>query len=248
MLKDFTKEAFDIVIQAGQSNAEGSGFGDAAMPYQPKDNVYMMEPDRTVFKAREIVWDNVIRGNFALSFADAYLNAGLLREGRKLLILRTAVGGTGFSDGRWGKTDPLFLQMLDMTREALSLNPENRVVCLLWHQGETDAINRMDYDTYKKNLHTLISLTRAAFGPIPFIEGDFVQQWIGENEDICRPIRAAMRDVCAEAEGCAFVETDGLPSNDQSNKGCGDTIHFSRQALYLLGQRYFEAYRDLRAD
>ena len=94
----------------------------------------------------------------------------------------------------------------------------------------------------------MISLTRAAFGPIPFIEGDFVQQWIGENEDICHPIRAAMRDVCAEAEGCAFVETDGLFSNDQANKGCGDTIHFSRQALYLLGQRYFEAYCNLRAD
>ena len=91
MLKDFTKEAFDIVIQAGQSNAEGSGFGDAAMPYQPKDNVYMMEPDRTVFKAREIVWDNAIRGNFALSFADAYLNAGLLREGRKLKPDRAAL-------------------------------------------------------------------------------------------------------------------------------------------------------------
>lgn len=27
MLKDFSKEAFDILIQAGQSNSEGYGFG-----------------------------------------------------------------------------------------------------------------------------------------------------------------------------------------------------------------------------
>ena len=29
MLRDFSKEAFDIIIQAGQSNAEGCGLGPA---------------------------------------------------------------------------------------------------------------------------------------------------------------------------------------------------------------------------
>ena len=29
MLKDFTKEKFDIIITAGQSNAEGTGIGEA---------------------------------------------------------------------------------------------------------------------------------------------------------------------------------------------------------------------------
>ena len=247
MLKDFTKENFDIIIQAGQSNAEGSGFGPAAMPYQPKDTVYVMEQNRMIGVAREYADGNVIRGNFALSFADGYINAGLLKEGRKLLILRTAVGGTGFLDQKWRPQDPLFLQMLDMTRTALSLNPANRIVCVLWHQCETDAILNADYDTHCKNLSTLIRLTREAFGEIPFIAGDFVQQWEAEYAAICAPVVDAMRAVCKVTAACAFVETDGLKSNKQQLEaempGMEDTIHFSRQSLYELGRRYFDAYR-----
>ena len=43
MLKDFTKEKFDIIIQAGQSNAEGYGFGPASEPYTPCDKVYYLK-------------------------------------------------------------------------------------------------------------------------------------------------------------------------------------------------------------
>ena len=34
MLKDFTKEKFDIIIQAGQSNAEGNGMGNVEKYFQ----------------------------------------------------------------------------------------------------------------------------------------------------------------------------------------------------------------------
>ena len=35
MLKDSSKESFDIIIQTGQSNAEGYGFGPAENPSSP---------------------------------------------------------------------------------------------------------------------------------------------------------------------------------------------------------------------
>lgn len=249
MLKDFTKETFDIIIQAGQSNAQGSGIGPAAAPYQPKDTVYAMRQDRTIGVAAEIVDGNRIRGNFALSFADSYINAGLLADGRKLLILYTAVGGTGFADEKWRPQDPLFLQMLDMARTALRLNPANRIVCLLWHQGETDAIFNVAYDTYYRHFDTLLRLTRGEFGEIPFIAGDFVQQWKAEYGAPCDPVVNALRAVCKENALCAFVETQGLKSNKQEleaeTPGIEDTIHFSRQSLYELGRRYFEAYRQI---
>lgn len=38
-------------------------------------------------------------GDFSLSFAKKYVESGMLKEGRKLLIVRTAVGGTGFKRG-----------------------------------------------------------------------------------------------------------------------------------------------------
>ena len=39
MLHDFTKDKFDIIIQAGQSNAEGAGLGSVEEPYVPNGRV-----------------------------------------------------------------------------------------------------------------------------------------------------------------------------------------------------------------
>ena len=40
MLRDFSKEAFDVIIQAWQSYAEGYAFGDVNKTYHPNDKVY----------------------------------------------------------------------------------------------------------------------------------------------------------------------------------------------------------------
>ena len=92
MLKDFTKEAFDVIIQAGQSNAEGCGLGPVDVPYQTTVKIWAMEQNGTIGVAAERVCGNEICSNFALSFADEYVKAGFLKEGRRVLILRTAVG------------------------------------------------------------------------------------------------------------------------------------------------------------
>ena len=42
-------------------------------------------------------------------------------------------------------------------------------------------------------------------------------------------------------EKAAFVETADLPSNNQKT-GNGDDIHFCRESLHVLGQRYFEKF------
>ncbi len=246
MLKDFTKSKFDIIVQAGQSNAEGSGIGDAAAPYLPNDRVWQMSGDFTMTKACECAAENWVVGNFVHSFAKEYIQAGYLAEGRNLLILKTAVGGTGFVDKRWGLNDDLFLRMMDMTQTALSLNPENRLVAFLWHQGETDAIGNVSYETHFQNLTQLLNTFRTQFHcpDLPAVAGDFVQQWKQENPEICRPIIRAIRDVFCGSETGAFAETDGLLSNEQIQIR-EDTIHFSRPALYELGKRYFNAYQSL---
>jgi len=101
VLKNFTEESFDIIIQAGQSNSEGSGFGSATKPYIVNDKVWYLNNNYTISLACEIVDGNKIRSNYSLSFADEYINSGMLKDNRKLLILRTSIGGTGFLDNRW---------------------------------------------------------------------------------------------------------------------------------------------------
>lgn len=252
MLKDFTQERFDIIIQAGQSNSEGYGFGAVEEPYEPNEQVWYMNGDFTISVAAEKVAGNGIQSTYALSFAREYLKAGLLKEGRKLLILRTSVGGTGFLDNRWKMTDDLYLRMMEMIRTALELNKENRLLGLLWHQGETDALLNAGYEQHYNHLMGLLRSVREEFQvpDLPFIAGDFAYQWREDNADICKPVLQAIRDVCRDCSYGAFVETDGLKSNMQEGAwntlsgedGDKDTIHFSRNSCYLLGKRYFEAF------
>ena len=248
MLYDFTKDAFDIIIHAGQSNAMGCGRGNTDEPYVPSELVWYLNPDMTITPAAEIADGNNICTNFSLPFSREYLRGGRLAEGRKLLILRTAVGGTGFLDKRWGLTDDLYLRMMDMIRVALSLNPENRLVALLWHQGETDALLGADQDTHYTNLSTLIYSVRDTFSvpELPFVAGDFVHHWRDENAAICAPVLKAIRAVCADLGNGAFVETDGLKSNWQEmGDDYPDSIHFSRRATYEWGKRYYEAFNQI---
>ena len=179
-----------------------------------------------------------------------------LGTGGKLVVLTlatavicgSAVGGTGFLDKRWGMTDDLYLQMMEMTRTALALNPQNRLCAFLWHQGETDAIFNASYDTHYTNLTTLINSVRGTFAvpELPVIAGDFVADWKSKNEEICKPVLEAIRAVCCDLKPAAFVETADLKSNGQENtREFYDDIHFSRDSCYILGDRYFEAYTAL---
>lgn len=251
MLMDFTKEKFDIIIQAGQSNSEGYGVGPVEEPYVPNDLVWYMNGSFTVSQAAEWVDGNEIRGTSVLPFAREYVNAGLLEEGRKLLILRTAEGGTGFSTGEWVKTGRLYLRMMEMIRTALELNPENRLVCFLWHQGENEVENSVSYDVHYSNLAGLVRSVAEEFeaSELPFIAGDFVPSWRDYNLERSTPVVQAIRDVCKECKRGAFVESDGLKSNieelQRKTAGWEDPIHFSRKNLYILGKRYFDAFVEL---
>ena len=108
---------YDIIILAGQSNAEGTGVGEGGR-YEPKDDILFLydpqdngfyfdedgEPhlkvkrpwDFLIAPAKERFCDGEDRANFALWFAEKYKAQGLLGKDRKILIVNAAVGGTGF--------------------------------------------------------------------------------------------------------------------------------------------------------
>ncbi len=264
MLYDFSKDIFDIVVLAGQSNAVGFGFGSVNSPFLPNRLIWQLtgntEPqdgynhDYVISQARESVWGNETVSNFALSFADLYVKSGYLEERRKLLILQTAVGGTSFLEGLWDRNGVLYLRMLDMIQTALALNPQNRLVAFLWHQGKTDAALGASYETHYQNLSFLLDAVRQTFHVprLPFCAADFVYHWKEVSGVDTEPVLSAIRDVCREAGNARFIETANLLSNLQQNNRIGDwegngedTIHFSRSALYELGRRYFIAYLDI---
>ena len=256
---DLKNEKFDIVIQGGQSNADGSGIGDVEVAYVPTEKVYYLNSEKTVdtledglkieffdkpfqFEIANYRYaDDKVIGDLSLTFSEEYIKRGCLKDGRKLLIIRAAIGGTGFFKKHWGLQDMLYLKMLEMTDFALKLNPENKVVAFLWHQGEHDAFEGNPADVYYTQLNDMLSDVRERYGEIPFIAGDFANEWKSLNIEICEPIIQTIKDVVGNNDRCAFVETSDLLSNNQKT-GNGDNIHFCRESLHELGRRYFSEY------
>lgn len=255
-------EKYDIFIEAGQSNAEGYGHGPVEKPYIPHERILYLTQGEPVAAEYEPKGEMKIQiaaerpnpafgpedriGDLSLRFAREYLDAGFLAADRKLLIIRSAVGATGFLKHYWGMEDPLYLRMLRMTDHALSLNPQNRLMGLLWHQGEHEAAFQNDPRRYQDQLTELVKSVRNRYEAprLPFICGGFCDQWAQKNQPECDQIMDAIRGAAKELGGI-YVDTQDLRSNDQKCAD-GDEIHFCREALQELGLRYFEAYRALR--
>jgi len=258
---DFKNVKFDIIIQGGQSNAEGTGYGPVEKEYVPSENIWYLKAGETV----EIIDDNLrityldapFRieiakehgeaenpiGDFSLTFAKEY-EKSLLKADRKLLIVRSGIGGAGFKKGQWGIGKQLYTKLVELVDYALSLNAENRVVGFLWHQGEHDAFEKNEPSTFKSALYAQVNDVRRRYGNMPFIAGDFVNEWKSKNLADCEPIIEKINEVIKESGNGAFVQTSDLLSNNQKI-GNGDDIHFCRESLHILGRRYFTAYQAL---
>ena len=271
------KTGYDIIIQAGQSNAQGCGIttrsgGDRI--YTPRDEVlyYADDFEKTdlidkcsdgskfeVCIAKERGDEVYAVNNFSLPFAEEYLKAGLLKRERKLLIIRAAVGGTGFRDGHWGKADDLYLRMLETIKNALKLDygeNDHRIVAFLWHQGEAEVARETTAERVYNDLKYLVESVRDIFGihKAPFIAGDFVQDWKNasdEMKELSELVAGAIRNVCEDLPFAAFVSSEGLLSNrqDPTSPDTGgvkqDNIHFCHAAQNALGIRYFEKFAEL---
>ncbi len=269
-MKRFENEKFDIIILAGQSNAEGYGVGEATEEYLPDERILWLndnanprfenENGRDIFKINEksqlaiTVADEPFNGTskvgkLSLWFARCYL-AERLATGRKLLILNAGVAGTGFRDNQWGVGRTLYQRLKKFTRAALSLNKENRLVAFLWHQGESDSFENATwsiekrYTTHKRNLSEMVNDFKREFScpDLPFIAGGFCDEWYLQNKAPCDAVLQAIREVCADHG--AFVVASGLLSNNQQTNN-GDEIHFCREAAHLLGKKYYEAYKTI---
>ena len=262
---------YDIIILAGQSNAEGSGLGKVFKNYEPnpqimelsdknpaaicdtdiiKGGLQLTKPyEFVVEQATEKPYQGKLRGNLAHSFAEEYIKAGYLREGRKVLIVKAAVGGSGFARLQWGKGTELSNRMFEMVDYALGLEKDSKVVAMLWHQGEHDAFEHEELTPktkesfYFDKFNYLINETIKRYGKFPVLAAGFTDEWSKDYVEPCNAVIRATKKVL-NAYGGGFIPTRGLKSNNQ-NSGNGDTIHFCRSALYKLGKKYFDKFKEI---
>lgn len=264
---NFESFAYDIIVIAGQSNAQGSGRGEVTEEFIPDNDIISIYPAFTTWVeeidgvekrvvryedtplslkiADERVCNDKKTGDLSLIFAREYKEKGLLEDGRKILIIRAAIGATGFKNENWGLGKPLYLKMIEMIDYALSLNSKNRLKALLWHQGEHEVGKENPPEIYYEQLSSMLFAVKEKYNVpnLPFVTGDFVNEWKSTKMEKAIPIVDVIKRVTEEMGGI-FIETADLPSNNQRN-GDGDIIHFSRESLHILGKRFFEAYQTI---
>ena len=257
-------DEYDIIIEGGQSNAEGAGIGPVSK-FEPfrrsseilyltgeikttwdEEGVHVEYPnhDFTIEIADERPSDDKIYSDFSLAFAQDYIKNGLLKSGRKLLIIRAAVGATSFYRNQWGLKGSVYAKMIEMIDYAIGLNSKNKIVAFLWHQGEGDT-GHLAPNVYKQCLKDTLNDVRNRYGVMPFVAANFVPEWIEGHLENCQGMAKAYREFIAETSKAVFVESDGLMSNNQK-LGNGDKIHFCRESLYELGHRYYDAFSRIR--
>ena len=274
MFEQFKNEKFDVIIMAGQSNASGSGLGHAEDAYTPVADVFMLSnpydakiaegaygnqyldlsySDKfNIEQAYEDAKDDTFgaKGCLAYSFSEEYIK-NRLKDGRKVLIIKAAIGGTGFSKNHWGVGDELYQRMVKMTKMALDINPENKLVAVLWHQGEHDTFENAQlndaerFDFYYEKLSTMLKTFRKEFGVVPFIGAGFTKKWYADYKNQSDAVYGATEKVVSENAQCAFLkETFDLQSNHDIF-GNNDIVHFCKKGLYELGRRYYKAYENI---
>ncbi|MBQ9729203.1 MAG: hypothetical protein IJV80_00115 [Clostridia bacterium] len=272
--QNYLMENYDIIVLAGQSNAWGFGVGEVDNEYLPDNDIYMLkdveqgkyencarcrdfdcEENATGFyivKGAEDVNDNNEKvACFALNFAKEYKEK-CLQPGRKILIIKAPVGGTGFAANQWGLGNYLYNRLTAMTDDALSLNKNNRLVAFLWHQGEHDSVAFPEWSLEERaaRYHTALSAqlndykARYSAPALPFITGGFVEEWSAKNRDVTDCVMGVLKQICNEQPRSAYIPLNDLNSNNQDT-GNGDDIHFSRKSAYEVGKRYFNAFEKL---
>ena len=272
---DLKNTVFDIIVLAGQSNAEGYGVSLDSKPIVISDAYEIIDKNKFGMKLKEdgsyggldFVYpvEVIIRelqerysgdsycSDLSLGFVRKYKQSKFYSRDRKILVIKTGYGGSGFAFDQHGVGNPLYIRMLDMINIGLSLNKNNRIVAFLWHQGEHDAYenawftDKERYDYYYSNLLKEFLAVRKEYKQFNFqiITGEMNRDWKKKYPNQSEAVQKATIDVCNKIGNAAFVRASDLPSNEEVLHN-GDTDHFCKESILILGERYFEAFKSLK--
>ncbi len=239
--------AYDIFLIAGQSNTHlGRGLDTLidTDDQRIKQLGRLGTHNNRVIAAKEPLehWTAAVNDvGFGLTFAKAWL-AKNREEGRRVLLIPCGRSSSGFSGGHWNKGDPLYEDAVERTRYALSLNKQNKLRAILWHQGESD----IGWPGYQPALDSMIvNMRRDICGTqeTPFLLGGMVPHWVDKDNN-----RKALQGIIAGApkriQNTVFVNPY-YPFVIQKQDTTFVPVHYDAPAQRILGSRYFAMYDSL---
>lgn len=226
---------FDIVLLAGQSNMIGLDTYDGLGTH---DNwTFQWNQDSQLTSASTpLDHVNATAGTMGLdiTFSADYRAAN---PNRRLLLVPSAEGSSGFSDNRWNQGDDMYQNAVTRTNAAMANLPGSRIVGILWLQGEQDALNSMSGTAYAAALDAMIAAMRSDIigaANAPFVVGEFLDianaSFPTETE-----IRAAILDTPNRVANTVAATSAGLTDG-------GDGLHFDAASLRTMGERMYAAW------
>jgi hypothetical protein len=236
---------FDVILLIGQSNTcSGRGFD----PKLDTTNSLVFQLGRyeennlKIIPAKEplsnLSLDSAKIG-FATTFSNLYIRNGYLKSGRKLLLIPCGKGGTGFISHEWNRGDTLYKDAVRRAKGVLALNTRNKLVCILWHQGEQDVAWR----PYQKTLDGFInSIRNDIVGNInvPFILGGMVPYWTEKSEWRIKQ-QSIISNTPLRDKFTGYADPN-LPFLIKKVDDEVDMVHYDAIGLRILGVRYFNEY------
>jgi hypothetical protein len=110
---------------------------------------------------------------------------------------------------------------------------------ILWHQGESDATDKLAAG-YEGKLHDLIARLRKELKApdVPFLAGELGRFRDVPRDDHREAVDKALRDLPTKVKHTAFVGSEGLAHK-------GDKVHFDAASYREFGKRYAAAYLKL---
>ncbi|OUE24388.1 sialate O-acetylesterase [Clavibacter michiganensis] len=264
----------DVVAILGQSNAQGGGFGydpavDVAQDgldqlvgdWQDKDWGRVVPAEDSL--KHVTTWrmtDHAKLVGPGMTFGRALLADEA--PDRRVLLVPAAQGSTSLTrvDAvqrfTWDPTPEqgsveagltnLYANATTQIDNALALDPDNRLVAIIWAQGESDAHAIASAPTaagraaaktkYADRLLELESGLAGRYGSVPFLVGGMVPEWIGSD--------GARQDIDAVHRGLATLrpEVAYVPGvSGHANEG-EDFIHYDAAGARLMGAGFYAAY------
>jgi hypothetical protein len=132
-----------LILIVGQSNTH-YGLGLDESIDAPIDGIYQLgrfDNNNCIIQACEPL-DNHTKTKKRIGFAFTFAKQlkQYLQEADDIIIIPCGYGGTGFIDGNWNKTNPLYEDAVSRTNHVLAEYPNAELSAILWHQGETDIV------------------------------------------------------------------------------------------------------------
>ncbi|MDO4056781.1 sialate O-acetylesterase [Clavibacter michiganensis] len=248
-----TGEGYDVVVILGQSNAQGVGTG-----WDPSIDVSVPGLDQLAGSGAKA--GQIVPAKDSLSHVTTWTTSGGVqavgpgmelgrhmladaRPGRKVLLVPAAMASTSMTgDGTyaWNPSDTrsrinLFTRALGQIDAALAQDPDNRLVAVVWAQGESDA-TRTNAAGYQSMLLDLVDRLNTRYGAVPFLIGGMVPEWLNVST-----LRQAI-DTAQQGMPTLRANVSYIPGAAGYSRA-EDSIHYTAAGARAMGDKYFAAYQ-----